>query len=224
MYKKIVNPDTGKKVNILSVEGKKILNKYLNYLKGGAATKLVSGKPSSTNEEPGVSQLYSDFGTRQDAVIGKAMDLNWQFEMMEERFGMPQNYCLRLHNYYIDPSHRVVFTIQDGLGNAVRFHKLNEPTSIDKRDPNCYWTNPQVFVDAMEEISISFGETVYIVIPNNEEYRYKFTIFNEGRDWTTSIYDEDLRRLPIIKKDLKIGLQLVGLTISAPTQPGTLTL
>ena len=40
MYSKIVNPKTGRKVNVNSVFGKKILRKYLAVLKGGGLCQI----------------------------------------------------------------------------------------------------------------------------------------------------------------------------------------
>ena len=37
MYSKIVNPKTGRKVNINGSLGKSIIKNYLNFLKGGSA-------------------------------------------------------------------------------------------------------------------------------------------------------------------------------------------
>ncbi len=53
MYDKIVNPDTGKKVNIGSIEGKTIINKYLNYLEGGAARKNYNSLRTTGERESG---------------------------------------------------------------------------------------------------------------------------------------------------------------------------
>ena len=39
MYKKIVNPETGRKVNINNKLGKKILSNYINLLRGGKVHK-----------------------------------------------------------------------------------------------------------------------------------------------------------------------------------------
>ena len=51
MYSKIVNPKTGRKVNVNSVFGKKILRKYLSVLKGGASSQWASGG-ASAEERP----------------------------------------------------------------------------------------------------------------------------------------------------------------------------
>ena len=41
MYKKIVNPETGRKVNINGIIGKKIVNNYLNNFIGGSVGFIV---------------------------------------------------------------------------------------------------------------------------------------------------------------------------------------
>jgi len=69
MYKEIISPDTGKKVSISSTEGKKIINRYLNYLEGGAAPRGIS--PLSMPRQEWID--HSTRGMGEQALIDSSL-------------------------------------------------------------------------------------------------------------------------------------------------------